>query len=94
MRDYILARPEKKGTVEELMRKAVRRAIEKFLRKYLKKHEKVPLKGEFKVGGMMNVHLQSSSVPKEAHIHNHVCLWNIVIHNEQIIRFSPYIGKS
>ncbi len=94
MRSYILARPEKKGTVEELMRKAVRRAIEKFLRKYLKKHEKVPLKGEFKVGGMMNVHLQSSSVPKEAHIHNHVCLWNVVIHNGQIIRFSPYIGKS
>jgi hypothetical protein len=94
MRDYILARPEEKGTVEELMRKAVRRAIEKFLRRYLKKHENVPLKGGFKIGGMMNVHLQSSSVPKEAHIHNHVCLWNVVVHNGQIIRFSPYIGKS
>ncbi len=93
LRDYILARPEEKGRVEELMRKATRRAIEKFLRKYLKKHENVPLKGEFKIGGMMNVHLWSSSSPVNAHVHNHVCLWNVVVCNGQIIRFSPYIGK-
>lgn len=91
IKDYILARPEKKGTVEKLMRRAVRSTIEKFLRKYLKKHENVPLK-DFKLGGMMNVHLWSSSDPVQAHVHCHVCIWNVVVCGDQIIRFSPYFG--
>lgn len=93
LRDYILARPEKKGRVEELMRKATRRAIDKFLRKYLKKHENAPIKGEIKAGGMMNVHLWSSSNPLSAHVHNHVCLFNVVMNNGELVRFTPYISK-
>jgi len=87
---YTLAHP---GKVEDLMRKAVRSTLKRFLRKYLKKHENVPLYGDFKMGGLMNVHIWSSSEPTKPHFHVHVMLWNIVIHEGEIIRFSPYFPK-
>ncbi len=79
--------------VEKLMRKAVRSTLKRFLRKYLVKHENVPLAGDFKEGGLMNVHLWSSSEPTKPHIHVHVCLWNIILWNGKIVRFSPYFSK-
>ena len=76
---------------EKIMREAVKSTIRRFLRKYLKKHEKVPWSGEFKFGGIMNVHLNKSGSANEAHCHVHFALWNFVIWNEHYVRFSPYI---
>ncbi len=89
---FIEAYPDKRD-VEKLMRKAVRSRLRRFLRKYLRKHENVPLNGDFKEGGLMNVHLWSSSDPRRAHVHVHVCIWNVVLWNGQIVRFSPFITK-
>ncbi|WP_456468205.1 hypothetical protein [Archaeoglobus sp.] len=94
LRNYILARPEDRGKVEELMRKSTRGALEKFMRKYLKKHENINLTGKFRMGGMMNVHLWSSSNPLSPHMHNHVCIFNFIEWNGKIVRFSPYLGKN
>ena len=45
----------------EIMKKAARGALRRFLRKYLKKHENVPFGGDFKEGGVINVHIWSIS---------------------------------
>ena len=82
-----------KKEVEQVMRKAVRSTLRRFLRKYLVKHENVKL-GDFKLGGFMNLHLWSSSEPIKPHFHVHVCLWNIVLNEGEIVRFSPYFSPN
>ena len=78
---------------EKVVKKAARSTIRRFLRKYLVRHENVPLSGDFKEGGVVNVHLWSSSVPIKPHVHAHVCLWNFVVWNGKYVRFSPYFPK-
>ncbi len=89
--EYLVKEGVKKA--REIMRKAVRSALRRFLRKYLKKHENVPYDGDFKEGGVMNVHIWSSSQPIKPHLHVHVALWNFVVWNGKYVRFSPYFPK-
>jgi len=78
---------------KEIMKKAARSALRRFLRKYLRKHENVPYNGDFKEGGVMNVHIWSSSQPIKPHLHVHIALWNFVVWNGKYVRFSPYFPK-
>ena len=90
--EWFMKEDVKKAT--EAMKKAARSTLKRFLRKYLKKHENVPLTGEFKEGGMINVHIWSSSQPVKPHFHVHVGLWNFVVWNGKYVRFTPYIPES
>ncbi|AKG92416.1 TPA_asm: hypothetical protein GahPV1_gp04 [Geoglobus ahangari pleomorphic virus 1] len=90
-RDLVKETPKK---AEKIMREAVKSTIKRFLRKYLKKHEKVPWTGEFKFGGVMNVHLNKTASPNEAHCHVHFALWNFVIWNGHYVRFAPYLPEN
>ena len=91
---FIIKHPDKSKKVDELMRKSIRSTLKRFLRLYLKKHENIPISGKFKEGGLINIHLWSSGDPRKAHVHGHVCIWNAILWNGKIVRFSPYITKS
>jgi len=76
---------ENRVKAREIMKKAAKSALRRFLRKYLRKHESVPYNGDFKEGGVMNVHIWSSSQPIKPHLHVHIALWNFVVWNGKYI---------
>jgi len=82
--------------VRKIVKVATEKALKQWLRDYLSKVEHMPLIGDFEIVGFSNIHLWSS-LQLSPHLHNHLCLFNVVEveidGKREYWRFSPKIRK-